>query len=121
MELKELNVYQLAMELADDIYTLVSYWNYLDKDTIGKQLIRSCDSIAANISEGYGRYSFKQNKLFCYYSRGSLFETITWVEKARRRNLMTEEQYLDITDRLTSLGKMLNAYINSIGKKKSNY
>ena len=54
------------MVLAEGIYSIVSKWNYLDLDTVGKQLIRSSDSIAANISEGFGRYSFKENKLFCY-------------------------------------------------------
>ena len=59
-------------------------------DTIGKQLVRSADSIAANISEGFGRYHFKDSKRFYYISRGSLFETKTWLEKSKtdhRRNI----------------------------------
>ncbi len=66
MKLNELNVYKNSMVLAEEIYSIVSKWNYLDLDTVGKQLIHSSDSIAANISEGFGRYSFKENKLFCY-------------------------------------------------------
>ncbi len=66
MKLNELNVYKNSMVLAEEIYFIVSKWNYLDLNTVGKQLIRSSDSIAANISEGFGRYSFKGNKLFCY-------------------------------------------------------
>jgi four helix bundle protein len=118
MDLKDLVVYQEAMNIAEEIYSIVSNWSYLDKETIGRQLIRSCDSIAANISEGYGRYHFKENKLFCYYSRGSLFETSTWIEKAKARNLITKDQHENLVEKLTSLGKMLNAYIKSIGKTK---
>ena len=70
MDLKDLVVYQLAMELANDIYSIASKWQYFDRDTVGKQIVRACDSIAANISEGYGRFSYKENKLFCYYSHG---------------------------------------------------
>ncbi len=120
MKLNELNVYKNSMVLAEEIYSIVSKWNYLDLDTVGKQLIRSSDSIAANISEGFGRYSFKENKLFCYYSRGSLFETTTWIEKAKGRNLISDEQYESLTEQLTTLGKMLNAYIKSIGNMNKN-
>lgn len=68
-------------------------WNFLAQDTIGKQMIRSSDSIAANIAEGYGRYFFKENRQFCFYSRGSILETKTWLKKAKNRNLITDEQY----------------------------
>ncbi len=117
MNLTELNVFKLAMDLAEEFYSIVALWKYFDKDTIGKQLIRAVDSIAANISEGFGRFSYKENKLFCYYSRGSLFETLTWLTKAHNRELISNEQYEDLNNKLNTLGKMLNSYINSIGKK----
>ena len=91
MRLEEIRVYDLALDLAEKVWEIVSKWNYFAKDTIGKQLIRAADSVAANISEGYGRYYYKENKQFCYYSRGSLYETITWVEKTHNRNLIEDE------------------------------
>ena len=36
-------------------------WTYFKRDSIGKQVCRSSDSISANIAEGFGRYSFKEN------------------------------------------------------------
>ncbi len=91
MRLEEIRVYNLALDLAEKVWEIVSKWSYFDKDTIGKQLVRAADSVAANISEGYGRYYYKENKQFCYYSRGSLYETITWLEKAHNRNLIEDE------------------------------
>jgi len=44
-------------------------------------LIKAVDSVAANISEGFGRYHYKEAKHFSYYSRGSLYETKTWLTK----------------------------------------
>jgi four helix bundle protein len=35
-------------------------WDYFLKDTIGKQLVKAADSVAANLSEGFGRYHFKR-------------------------------------------------------------
>jgi len=72
--LEELEVYQEAMEIGESIWELVDHWGFFAKDTIGKQLVRAADSIAANISEGFGQYYYKENKQFVYYSRGSLHE-----------------------------------------------
>jgi four helix bundle protein len=64
MKLEELQVYQLSMELGEQIWNIVSNWNYFGKDTIGKQLVRSADSIAANLSEGFGRFFLKKKGSF---------------------------------------------------------
>ncbi|WP_373867801.1 four helix bundle protein [Mucilaginibacter phyllosphaerae] len=36
---------------------MVLEWNYFVKDTIGKQITRSADSISANIAEGFWKIS----------------------------------------------------------------
>jgi len=63
-------------------------WDFFAKDTIGKQFVKLTDSIAANISEGFGRFFYKENRQFGYYARGSLFETTTWLTKAHNRKLI---------------------------------
>lgn len=117
MSLEDLRVYNKAMELGERVWLDVAGWNYLEKDTIGKQLIRAVDSIAANLSEGYGRYHFKEEKNFAYYSRGSLYETKTWLTKAKNRNLISEQRFSEYSESLTILVKMLNNYIGTIGPK----
>ena len=66
LKLEDLQIYKLSMEMADIIRTSVLSWGYFHKDTIGKQLVKSADSIAANLSEGFGRFHYKENKQFCY-------------------------------------------------------
>ncbi len=119
MKLEELKVYQELMEIAEDIWQIVIGWDYFAKDTIGKQLVRAIDSVAANLSEGFGRYHYKENKNFCYYSRGSLYESITWLTKARNRNLISEKEYDFLLVFIDKIAIKLNNYINSIGKKSS--
>jgi|SRR5436190_584203 four helix bundle protein len=114
--LAEFKAYRFSMELGDEIWKIVKTWEYFEKDTIGKQLVRAVDSIAANLSEGYGRFHFKEAKNFSYFSRGSLFETETWLTKAKQRNLITDEQYLRLKEDIDTIGKMINGYINSLGK-----
>jgi four helix bundle protein len=117
MKLDELQVYQLSMEIGERIWNIVKDWNYFEKDTIGKQLVRAADSVAANISEGFGRFHFKEAKNFSYYSRGSLYETKTWLTKSKNRNLISEEDYYQFEKEINSIGIKLNNYIKSIGRK----
>ncbi len=116
--LEDFQVYQLAMDLGENVWSIALKWDYFCKDTIGKQLVKACDSIAANLSEGLGRYHYKETKNFSYYSRGSLFETKTWITKAKNRSLITDIQYNDFVQRLESIGVKLNNYIQTLGKKK---
>lgn len=117
MSLDDLKIYNRAMEIGEKVWLDVNGWNYFEKDTIGKQLVRAVDSIAANLSEGYGRYHYKEERNFSYYSRGSLYETKTWLTKARNRKMITEEKFQEYSSSLTILAKMLNNYIKTIGPK----
>lgn len=116
MKLEELQVYQIAMNVGERIWRIVSEWDYFSKDTVGKQLVRAADSMAADLSEGYGRFFYKENRQFCYYSRGSLHETKTWLRKAYNRSLIVEEVFQSISKDTDTLSVKLNNYIKTIGK-----
>ena len=120
VKMEDLVVYQLAIEIGDDIYKMVIAWPFFDKDTLGKQIVRSADSIALNIAEGYGRFHFKENKNFCFYSRGSQFETNAALIKAKNRNLVDQDTFNSINQKLERFHKLLNGYIKSIGPSDTN-
>ncbi len=120
MELEDLNIYSLAMELGETVWEITNDWNFFQKDTIGKQLVRSADSVSANISEGYGRYSYKETINFAYYSRGSLYETKTWLTKAYNRSMIKEGQYQGLMQDIKNLGVKLNNYIATLKSKSDN-
>lgn len=121
MNVEDLKVYELSMSVGERVWEIVSKWNYFEKDTIGKQLVRAVDSIAANLSEGFGRYHFKEKKNFSYYSRGSLYETKTWIVKAESRGLISKTDFLALKEDINYIGKMLNSYIKSISDNQTNY
>ena len=114
MKLEELRIYQLAMELGEKIWDIVINWDNLSKETIGKQIIRAIDSVAANIAEGFGRYHFKERKHFLYYSRGSLYETKTFLTKAYNRKIIENNEYKYLISFINDLGIRLNNYINTL-------
>ena len=116
LRLEELEVYIMAMEIGELVWTVVEKWDNFSKKTLGVQFVRAADSIGLNISEGYGRFHFKENKNFCYYSRGSAKETLSVVYKANNRKLITEGEYDLLLTKLESYFRLVYRYINSIGK-----
>lgn len=115
LRLEDLEVYKVAMEIGDIAWEIVGKWEYFEKKTLGAQFVEAADSIAFNISEGYGRFHYKENKNFCYYSRGSAKETLTGVNKAKKRNLVSESEFIVLNEKLDRYFRLMHGYIKSIG------
>ena len=108
------------MEIGEIVWNIVIKWTYFEKKTLGAQFVEAADSIALNISEGYGRFHYKENKNFCYYSRGSAKETLTAARKAKSRNLISEEDFLILNEKFDFYFRLIYGYIISIGTSNSN-
>ena len=113
---EKLRVYNLAEELSDFVWGVVTKWDYLPQKTVGIQLINSADSIGANIAEGTGRGSFADNRRFAKIARGSLFEVKHWLRRAYKRKLLTQKETDILQKLIQELTPKLSAYIRSIGK-----
>jgi four helix bundle protein len=117
--LEKLDVYREAELFSDEIWVIVNKWGYFLKDTIGKQVVRSADSISANIAEGYGRYFYKESKQFYFYARGSIQETKSWLSKCKRRSIVESNKCDELLAKAEKLLAMLNAYIKFVAKSQS--
>jgi len=117
MTIDNLEIYNLSIGIGENVWGIVMKWDHFSKDTIGKQLVRSADSVAANISEGYGRFHFKEEKQFLFYARGSLHETRTFINQAHSRKLISDQSYNELNEQIELLFKKLNSFINSINRK----
>src|SRR3990172_8661586 len=102
---EDLQVLKSAKGIADSIWKRVVEWNEFAKDVVGKQMARAADSIGANIAESFGRYNFGEKLQFLYYSRGSLFETKFWLNRAKERGLMNSSEIQEYTNGLTALAR----------------
>lgn len=111
LTIEDISAYTIARLLANKIYTIVSTWKLLDKQTIGIQLIRSADSIPANIAEGFGRYHKADKIKFYYNARGSALESIHWITTAKERLLISNHQYYEIHNTFQELPKEINNLI----------
>lgn len=116
---ERLKIYQLSERLADAIWTMAEGWPSFAKNTVGQQIVRSADSIGANIAEGYGRGTPADNRRYVRIARGSLNETQHWLRRAYKRNLVSEAQVAELKPLIDELGPRLNAYLKSIRPRPS--
>lgn len=117
---EKLEIYQLAEKLADEIWFIVEKWQYFEKDTVGKQMVRAVDSVGANIAEGNGRYSYKDNQRFIRIARGSLNETRHWLRRAYTRNLLTNREIEQLKPIIKDLTLKLNGYLRYLKNTSTN-
>jgi four helix bundle protein len=106
-DFNDLVAYRRARALARDVYAAVGRWPAFDRETIGKQVVRSADSVAANIAESNGRWTKADRRRFLYVARGSLLETEHWLNLAQERGLLTG----DPSPRIAAVARALNGLI----------
>jgi len=95
-------------------------WDYFAKETVGKQLIKSADSIGADIIESQGRFYPKDVIKFLYIARGLLKETKYWLMRAMKRKLLTKDDYKEFVEKIDNLAPQLNAFIKSQQNRLTN-
>ena len=104
---KDLEVWQLAMSLVEDVYAASGTFPSDEKFALRDQLRRAAFSVPSNIAEGFGRDTTKDFLHFLFMSRGSLFEMTTQLELARRLKYLSDAANLN--EKAERVGMMINA------------
>ena len=111
LKLNDISAYKESFNLSNKVWEIVKSWDFFAKDTVGKQFVRSVDSISANIAEGFGRRHKKDKEKFYYNARGSAYESLDWLEKAKIREMVSLDEYKKIFKVLNKLPKEINNLI----------
>jgi four helix bundle protein len=90
---QSLRIYNASVEIATEIYHVVSKWDSFDKDTMGSQVVRAADSVSNNIAEGYSRVSMADRLNFLIYGESSLQEVRAQLANSLDRCLINEDQF----------------------------
>ena len=113
IKLNDLFVYKIAIELCNFAWGVYEVLDWKDKKIIGDQYIRSTDSIAANIAEGYGRYHYLDKIKFYYNARGSILETQHWTYLLHKRNKINIDKFNQLIQLENNIHVNLNKLIHS--------
>ena len=117
---RQLKVWQKAMDLTVEIYSLIKYLPREETYALSDQLRRSAVSIPSNIAEGQGRNSDKEFVNFLSIARGSLWELETQIEICELLSYIDSSQKENVLTQTEEVGKMLNALAHSIELKSKN-
>ena len=114
---KELQVWQKAIDFADNIINLIDHLNSDRKHfRLIEQLESAVSSIALNIAEGKGRNSKKEFTQFLYIARGSVYETITLLVIFEKRGWISKEKLGELEKDGKKIIKMIKGFINYLNK-----
>ena len=110
---EKLEIWQKAMGLVDGIYDVTKSFPLDEKFALIDQIRRSTVSISANIAEGSGRNSKKEFIQFLMIARGSLYETVTLLMIAKKREYLGEPKYDELSKNIEAINMMLSKLISS--------
>jgi len=110
----DLQVWQLSMDLATDIYRLVEQLPSNERFALSPQLRRATVSIPSNIAEGFGYGAGRRNIQHVRIALGSNLELQTQLLLIERLRLATPNQVEPVLNRAVEVGRMLNGLIKSL-------
>lgn len=107
---KNLNIWKLALELANEVYNLTDQFPKNEEFGLKSQLRRCSVSVASNIAEGSSRSSNKDFNRFLEISLGSLYELQTQIIISSNRNYFELEKLNKIENKITELQRMISGF-----------
>ena len=122
MSYKKLEIWSLARELVINIHNMsLKELPKFELYEEGSQIRRSVKSVKSNIVEGYGRRRYVADYIrFLTYSIASNDETIDHLETLfETESLQNVELYNKLHNKLETLGKKLNLFIQAIERSKT--
>jgi four helix bundle protein len=111
---KELNVYQLAFEAANALFTLSKSFPKDETYSLTDQIRRSSRSVCADIEEGYHKRIYPKH----FTSKmtdadGEASETTVWLDFALTCGYLSEADFYSLSDKYAGIGRMLYAMANN--------
>ncbi len=111
---KDLIVWQKAMDLVMETYSLINYCPKEENFALSNQMRRAVISIPSNIAEGQQRNSTKEFVHFLSIARGSKGELETQLLICVRLKYLEKEKVDKAMMLCQEIGKMLNTLISKL-------
>ena len=113
-DFRKLQVWSRSHDLTLRVYELTSRFPREEIYGLTSQIRRASASIPTNIAEGCGRDSSAEFARFLQIAMGSASETEYLILLAHDLKYLSDNQYVELTDTIVSLKKMLTALLRNI-------
>jgi len=111
---EKLIIWQKSMDFGEKIFHISKDFPKDEMFNLVSQIRRAVDSIALNISEGSILQSTPEFKRFLGFSIRSLAEVVTCVYKAKNRNYISEEKFIELYDESYQLMNQIIGFRNQL-------
>ncbi|HVS93759.1 MAG TPA: four helix bundle protein [Mucilaginibacter sp.] len=111
---EKLKVWQKAVDVASEVHSLTKKFPKDEIFILTSQIKRAADSVSLNIAEGSTGQSNPEFKKFLTYALRSDIEVVGCLYLARKRDLISEEDFGQIYSACEELLVMINALKNSL-------
>ncbi len=113
---KNLKIWNDAVILASDIYSLTKKFPKEEIFGITSQLRRAVVSISSNVAEGSSRSSKKEYVRFIDIAIGSLHEVESLLQIANNLQYLSENEYAKIIEQISKLGILIGGFRKHLQK-----
>ena len=111
---QNLKIWQLAIEIADELFDLADELEKKKLYRFAEQLRGAGMSMSNNIAEGSGSTSKREFRQFLNVARRSTFENANILILFRKRNLITQESLNKHLDQLDHLCRQITNFSRSL-------
>jgi four helix bundle protein len=109
----ELEVYQAAFTLQQDLFSLSKHWPKVEDYSLTDQIRRSSRSIGANIAESWAKRRYPAHFLSKLTDAdGELQETLHWLKTAKACEYVSAADHERLIPQLQQIGRLLGSMIN---------
>jgi four helix bundle protein len=116
----DLDAWTLARQLRQAIFSITRTFPSEERYVLTNQLRRAAMSITANIAEGFGRFSYRENIQFCRQARGSVFEVRDHLTSALDAGYLPVKTAAELDAQAQRVIQVLNGYIRATQKRDIN-
>jgi four helix bundle protein len=117
---EKLEVWQRAIDYAGCVYEETRRFPDDERYGLISQMRRAAVSVSSNIAEGSGRTSDKDYARFVSMAYGSLMETVSQAQIAKRQGWLQANRCDELRQRADQLARMLSGLRKSLLKPSNN-
>lgn len=115
-DFRDMKGYKKALEFYNKLYVKAQELPFYEQYGVFDQMIRSAESIVANLAEGSGSLYLKTRANFYSIAFATSCETEAWLDvmKIKKYFENDEELYYELNEMLREIKKLIVAYIEKI-------
>jgi four helix bundle protein len=115
--IENFRVYKLAERIEIFLHKLTAKFPSDEKYRMVDQIRRASNATTSNITEGYGRYSYKEKIRYMHIARGETYEVKQLMIRSHKKGYIKKESLDFIDEKIVELLKGINGYIRFLRSK----